>query len=146
MVEFNAFTPLALSIGAMLSIYFMLGHNSKLGRALISTLCIALTVRYVWWHGTMGMPTDQTPLQQAWAWFFFAFETMALMSAVTVYIFMSRSRDRGRDADRAQGSPLLGAPVDVYIATYNEDSDGPRTHHRRRHGHRPSRLARLGSG
>jgi cellulose synthase (UDP-forming) len=120
MIELGAFSPVALSVGAMLLIYFALGHASKFGRAVISILCVALTLRYIVWHGTIGMPIGQTPLQQAWAWFFFAIETMALMSAISVYIFMSRTRDRSPDADRAQLSPLLDAPVDVFIATYNE--------------------------
>jgi cellulose synthase/poly-beta-1,6-N-acetylglucosamine synthase-like glycosyltransferase len=33
---------------------------------------------------------------------------------------MSRHRDRTPDADARQNSPLLDAPVDVFITTYNE--------------------------
>ena len=39
---------------------------------------------------------------------------------MTVYFFLSRTKDRSSDADAAQNSPLLEAPVDVFTVTYNE--------------------------
>jgi hypothetical protein len=66
------------------------------------------------------MPNGKTLLQQAWAWAFFFFEDMNNFSSTMVYFFLSRTKDRSADADAAQNSPLLAAPVDVFIATYNE--------------------------
>ncbi|MGI8569008.1 MAG: glycosyltransferase [Methylocella sp.] len=66
------------------------------------------------------MPNGQNLLQQAWAWTFFFFEAMNNLSSMIVCFFLSRTKDRSADADAAQNSPLLAAPVDVFIATYDE--------------------------
>ena len=89
-------------------------------RAIAAALCILLTFRYLWWHATLGMPKGQTLPQQVWAWIFFLFESMTNLSSVIVFFFLSRTKDRSADADAAQNSPLLEAPVDVFIVTYNE--------------------------
>jgi cellulose synthase/poly-beta-1,6-N-acetylglucosamine synthase-like glycosyltransferase len=120
MIEFSAFGPLLVSAGLMLAMFAMFGRGSKACRAMAAALCIFLTFRYLWWHATMGMPKGQTLLQQAWAWTFFFFEATNNLSSTMVYFFLSRTKDRTADADAAQNSPLLAAPVDVFIATYNE--------------------------
>jgi cellulose synthase (UDP-forming) len=53
---------------------------------------------------------------------FFFFEAMNNLSSAMVCFFLSRTKDRSADADAAQSSPLLAAPVDVFIATYNESA------------------------
>lgn len=120
MVELDAYAPTLLAVGALLSLYLLLGPESKWARALSALLCICLCLRYVWWHGARGMPLGQSPLQQIWAWIFYFFESMAIFSSITVYFFMSRHKDRSAEADARQSSPLHAAPVDVFIATYNE--------------------------
>ena len=120
MIEFSTFGPLLVSAGLMLVMFAILGRGSKACRVITAALCIFLTFRYLWWHATLGMPKGQTLLQQAWAWTFFFFEAMNNFSSTMVYFFLSRTKDRSADADAAQNSPLLAAPVDVFIATYNE--------------------------
>ncbi|MGH6869001.1 MAG: glycosyltransferase, partial [Methylocella sp.] len=120
MIEFGDFGPLLVSVGLMLAMFGIFGRNSKPCRAVAAALCIFLALRYLWWHATLGMPKGQSLLQQAWAWMFFFFEAMNNLSSMMVCFFLSRTRDRSAEADAAQDSPLLAAPVDVFIATYNE--------------------------
>jgi cellulose synthase (UDP-forming) len=120
MIEFGTFGPLLVSAGVMLFMFVTLGRGSQACRAITAALCIFLTLRYLWWHATLGMPKGQTLPQQTWAWTFFFFEAMNNLSSMIVTFFLSRTKDRSADADAAQNSPLLAAPVDVFIATYNE--------------------------
>jgi cellulose synthase (UDP-forming) len=100
--------------------FTIVGRNMQPWRAIAAALCTLLTFRYLWWHATLGMPKGQTLPQQVWAWIFFLFESMTNLSSVIVFFFLSRTKDRSADADAAQNSPLLEAPVDVFIVTYNE--------------------------
>ncbi|MDR3409290.1 MAG: glycosyltransferase [Methylovirgula sp.] len=114
----SAFGPLLLSVGLVaLLVQFGRGQGG-LVRALFSALCIALAARYVWWRFEYSLPANQNIYQQAWAWMFFAFETMSICSSTSVILFMSR---RGGRTPPAQIPPQIAyAPVDVFIATYNE--------------------------
>ena len=100
--------------------FAVLGKRSATARGFGAMMCIALALRYIWWRWTYSIPTDQSPLQQAWVWIFLGFETMSNISCITVYIFLSRTRSRSAVVDARPHSPLLRAPVDVFIATYNE--------------------------
>jgi cellulose synthase (UDP-forming) len=120
MIEFGDFGPLLASTGLMLVMFAVFGRYSKTCRAIAAALCIFLGLRYLWWHVTLGMPKGQNLLQQAWAWIFVFFEAMNNLSSAMVCFFLSRTKDRSADANAAQNSPLLAAPVDVFIATYNE--------------------------
>lgn len=124
MSDLESLAPTLITIGIFLGLSVLGdGTHSRPGRFVAAALCIFLAFRYVWWHGTAGMPKGQGLPSQIWAWTFFFFETMAILSASTVYVFMARTLDRSRDADQHSASPLKGAPVDVLIATYNESAD-----------------------
>ena len=103
--------------------FALLGRRSAPARAFGAATCVLFGLRYLWWRWTCSMPTGQLPWQQAWAWIFLGFETMSTASSITVYFFMSRVRSRSAVVDARAGSPLLRAPVDVLIATYNEERD-----------------------
>jgi cellulose synthase (UDP-forming) len=115
--------PLLLGIGALLILFELAPAAPKLARALASALCIFLWARYVWWRYEYAMPTGQLPWQQVWAWIFFFFESLSIFGSMMVLFFMSRHRDRSSEVRHHLSSPLLGAPVDVFIATYNEPFD-----------------------
>lgn len=123
MYETHAWGPLLISAGLLLSLFAILGRQSGIARIAASAICAGLAFRYLWWRYAVAFPVGQSPIQQGWAWIFFTFEAGSILSSIFVYLFMSRRRDRSADADARQGSPLLSAPVDVLIATYNEDRD-----------------------
>ena len=113
-------SPLLLAAGLPLVAFAWLGTGSPIARALASATCILCGCRYVWWRWGWSMPGDQEVWQQAWAWIFLVFETLTVVSSMSVYFFMSRTRNRSPEVDARAGSTLLSAPVDVFIATYNE--------------------------
>ncbi|MGB6326136.1 MAG: hypothetical protein WBG11_10290 [Methylocella sp.] len=117
MTEFSAFGPLLASAGLMRIMFVVFGCGSKVCRAIAAVLRIFFTLRYLWRHATRGIPKGDTLPRRAWAWTFFLFESTANLSSIIVYFFLSRTNDRSADADAAQNSPLLAAPVEVFIVT-----------------------------
>jgi cellulose synthase (UDP-forming) len=115
---FNALGPLLLSLGALATLIQCRDFNPKVVRALCSALCVVLAARYIGWRFEYSMPIHQNFYQTAWARIFLAFETMSIVSATSVLFFMSRHKDRKPPA--ATPPELADAPVDVFIATYNE--------------------------
>jgi cellulose synthase (UDP-forming) len=110
--------PLLLSVGLLIALVQFRELNPRLVRALCAALCVFVSLRYIWWRFEYSMPFHQNDYQQAWAWIFFAFETMSIVSSTTVLLFMSRHKHREPPA-RAPAE-ITDAPVDVFIATYNE--------------------------
>ena len=118
MIDLPAFGPLLLSVGALATFLQFRNSNPRLARALCSALCIFLAARYMWWRFEYSMPANQNIYQQIWAWMFFAFEGMSQASATSVLFFMSRMRVR--QPPTVTPPQLANAPIDVFIATYNE--------------------------
>jgi len=118
-----AFAPVLLAIATPFAAVILLGQHAWLARIIASATCVVCGLRYLWWRWTWSLPSGQEPWQQAWAWIFLVFETMTIASSLVVYLFMSRTRNRSIEVDARAASPLLAAPVDVFIATYNEDHD-----------------------
>ena len=104
-------------------VFALLGQRSATARVISALLCVLFTSRYLWWRWTYSLPTDQAAWQQAWAWIFLFFETMSNVSCMLICIFMSRTRSRSAVVDARPRSAMLRAPVDVFIATYNEEQD-----------------------
>jgi cellulose synthase (UDP-forming) len=123
MPDLITFAPLLLGAGLLLSLFQVANQAPSLVRALASALCVVLCGRYIWWRYAYAMPVGQEPWQQIWAWIFFVFESLAILSSMTVLLFMSRHRDRSQEVRKHLQSPTLCAPVDVFIATYNESYD-----------------------
>jgi cellulose synthase (UDP-forming) len=123
MPDLITFAPLLLGAGFLLCLFQFANQAPGLVRALASVLCAGMCGRYIWWRYAYGMPVDQEPWQQIWAWIFFAFESLSILGSMTVLLFMSRHRDRSQEVSKHLQSPMLCAPVDVFIATYNESYD-----------------------
>ncbi len=122
MTSLQTWGPLLLTIGLVWGLSQILGHDSRIARGISALTGIAVAIRYLWWRYAMSLPdpADQTTLQTIWTWLFLLTETMAGLTSMSVLGWMSRRRNRSPEADHHSGSPLLNAPVDVFIATYNE--------------------------
>ena len=101
----------------------LLGPHHPLARTVASAICVVCGLRYLWWRWTWSIPDGQAEWQQIWAYVFLLFESATILSTCSVYGFMMRTRNRSADVDARSGSRLLSAPVDVFVATYNEDRD-----------------------
>lgn len=121
MIDFITWGPVLLAAGVLCLIYTGLASKPALARMLASALSIVLALRYIHWRLWNAVPLDQTWWQEAWVFSFVALEMCVVASSILTSFFLSRSRDRSKDADSRQNSRLLSAPVDVFIATYNED-------------------------
>jgi cellulose synthase (UDP-forming) len=121
--DIGALAPLILAIAGPFAALVFLGPASPVARAVSSAICILCALRYGWWRWAWSMPEGQETWQQIIAWAFLVFETMTLIGTILVFLCLSRIRDRSADVDARGNSPLLRAPTDVFIATYNEDRD-----------------------
>lgn len=109
-----------LVLGAVLLAFELGNINKPFIRAGAASLCIVLSFRYLYWRYAYSIPNNQTYLQTTWVYLFLIVETGAVMRSVSTCFFLSRSIDRSPIADSQAHSPLLKAPTDVFIATYNE--------------------------
>jgi cellulose synthase (UDP-forming) len=121
MPDLHLWSPLLFFAGLLLMTFMLLGQHSKYSRAFSSLLCIALYVRYLYWRILFTTPLHQNLAQHIWSRCFLTMEICAVTSNMLLLFFMSRHIDRSSVADTRQNSPLSHAPVDVFIATYNED-------------------------
>lgn len=121
MTELNTIAPLLLVIGALGVCFTWFDPYSKYPRAFAAALCISMTIRYLYWRITYSMPVDQSLPAMLWSRVFLIGEAFTLFSSMLIFFFMSRFRNRSAEADAHANSPLMQAPVDVFIATYNED-------------------------
>ncbi|MFO1184589.1 MAG: glycosyltransferase [Bauldia sp.] len=118
MPELADLGPLLLTLGALVLLYQFHDRYPASVRALCAAVCAFLSARYILWRGFYSIPSHQNAVQTAWAWLFFAFEAGSILSAMSVLFFMSRE---GRSLPAGPAGPeLRAAPVDVFIATYNE--------------------------
>jgi len=121
MFELISLAPLLLAIGSLLACFSITSRSNPYSRAIAAFICVALTVRYAFWRLTVTLPVSVTFADYLWSRVFVMGESATLLSSVLIFIFMARTRDRSKDADKHAASPLTHAPVDVFIATYNED-------------------------
>ena len=123
MPDLAPLAPAAFTVGLLLLLFLVLGHASKVARALAAILCIALTFRYMVWRVLHTTPTHQNLAQHLYARLFLTIELATLISSCLVYFFMSRTVDRKHDATLHANSPLHSSPTDVFVASYNESRD-----------------------
>ncbi len=114
--------PLLITVGLVYGLTQTLGPDSRIGRGIGAVIGIVLALRYLWWRYSASLPdpAEQTVIQTIWTWLFLITETMAGITSISLFAWMSRRLNRSAEADRCSGSPLLTAPVDVFISTYNE--------------------------
>ena len=122
-MDLTLWTPLLFCACVCFCLTALPGLPKAACRATLAAFAALCYGRYFLWRITAGMPTHQGIVQHAWSDLFLGFETLYLLSNVLALFFLSRHRDRSPDADRAADSPLLRAPTDIFIATYNEGRD-----------------------
>jgi cellulose synthase (UDP-forming) len=120
----TAWGPTLLTLGAFLCIAWLspadeTRRGARLVRIAAATLSAALVLRYATWR-VQALPDRQSLLAETWVIVFVTIEMLNALSGLLVLLFLSRTIDRSAEADAAQDSPLLSAPTDVFIATYNE--------------------------
>ena len=81
---------------------------------------IVVTCLYAVWRVTDGLPADQGLIANVGVGFYVAFEMANLLGSCITYLMLSRTRSRSAEADIHANHPVCRAPVDVFIATYNE--------------------------
>ena len=121
--DWGLLLPVIVALTLPYLAFTLLGRQSAVARAVGAAICVMFCLRYIWWRWNYSWPIDQLAWQQAWAWIFLVFETMTNVSNIMIYVFMSRTRSRSAIVDARLTSPLLHAPVDVFVATYNENLD-----------------------
>lgn len=120
MFDLATYAPLMLAIGVLLLQFHVFGSGSRYGRAFAAVTCILGLLRYLYWRILYSLPIHERPIERIWTWSFLAVECGAVLSSIFVHLFLARHIDRSAIADERQRSPLLDAPVDVFIVTYNE--------------------------
>jgi cellulose synthase (UDP-forming) len=119
--ELHTWGPLFLVAGLLLINFVVLEENLKYARAFGAVVCIGAAMRYLYWRCNFTLPPDQSWAEKIWSWGFLGMEVGTVVSTTLVQFFMSRHIDRKEIADARKDSPLLNRPVDVFIATYNEE-------------------------
>ena len=119
MTASEALAPGLLAAGAMFTGFALLGRASPLARALAAAVAAAMLLRYAHWRWSVPLPANGAA-ETAWSHAFLLLESLSILSNLLVLLFMSRTLDRSPEADAGRNSPLIGAPVDVFICTYNE--------------------------
>jgi cellulose synthase (UDP-forming) len=115
--------PLVLSILLPWLAFVLLGPRSPIARVVVAGSSMLIVVRYLWWRWAYSIPDDQDWWQAALTWTFLIIESAATFGTLLSFFFMSRYRDRSPEVDARPNAATLAAPVDVFIATYNEDAE-----------------------
>ena len=115
--------PLLLAMDLPVTIFAVFGPQSIISRVSALLIGVVLAWRYANWRVFCSMPADQGVAGNVWATAFLVLELVTVVSATLLLFFMTRTRDRSSEVDARSGSTLLTAPVDVFIATYNESYD-----------------------
>ncbi len=120
----TVWTPALLTLGVFLGFAWLVPRDegrsaARFGRALAALFTAAMTLRYVTWR-VDALPPAQSWAQDLWVMVFLVAEMLNHLSNLMALFFLSRTCNRSAEADAAQDSPLIRAPTDVFIATYNE--------------------------
>jgi cellulose synthase (UDP-forming) len=94
-------------------------------RAAMLAISSVLAWRYIAWRATETVLPLEATLESVLSWAFLGIEALNTLSATTAALFLSCTLDRRPEADRHRNwwAPSPPPPVDVYIATYNEERE-----------------------
>ncbi|MDO5527925.1 MAG: glycosyltransferase [Paracoccus sp. (in: a-proteobacteria)] len=115
---------LAIIAGIALLAWPVFNGSSKVGRAALFAIAMALVLRYMWWRATQTLAPFGLTLDCLASWSFFAIEAASLIGSLSSFVIFSRLRERGTEVDANLGWWGENPPrVAVLIATYNEEQD-----------------------
>lgn len=113
-----------LAGGSALWLAFLLrGRADPVLRTVWALACMALGLRYAVWRLSDALPGPQGAIIDAGVAVFVAFEMLSLLSGLLNLLMLSRTIERSGEADRHADHPVCQSPVDVFIATYNENRE-----------------------
>lgn len=108
-------------VGLFWLLLLLRGRSDPWVRMGFAAVCILMTIRYGAWRATASLPETDQVFGTVWARLFLGVELITLVSQVISIGVLSRTRQRsGELAGLPVGS---AAPVDVFIATYNESRE-----------------------
>lgn len=114
--------PTVLMLAVLLAVMRFSPQPRPWSRALVVSILLALTIRYVAWRSLSTLNLGQ-PLNGVFSALLFLFEMLTLLSGSIQLFLMLRVQDRKKQADQLSQSVLDGsyAPtVDILIPTYDE--------------------------
>jgi cellulose synthase (UDP-forming) len=122
--DLSVWSPALATLGVFLCLAWLVPRDetrpaAHLGRMLAASLTGGLTLRYVSWR-VGALPQAQSWPQDLWVMVFLVAEMLNHLSNLMALFFLSRTCNRSAEADAAADSPLIHAPTDVFIATFNE--------------------------
>jgi cellulose synthase (UDP-forming) len=116
---------LGLTLLMALGLAFFGRSEKQLHRAIFGAFVCVLLLRYVMWRASETLPDASHGFASVWAYVFFTFEMIAVSYSLFAAIVMVRRRDGTPAADRGEARLRRAGravpPVDVFIATYNEE-------------------------
>ncbi|MGF1619341.1 MAG: glycosyltransferase [Rhodomicrobiaceae bacterium] len=122
---FSNYAPTLLVIGLALLVLPFIRPTQPVMRALLVAATIILTWRYMAWRLTETVHPLDSGVNGIASWAFAGLETLSAISATVAGLFLLRYKDRRSEATHYAEwwSPGPPPPVDVFIATYNEDRE-----------------------
>lgn len=98
-------------------------RKNNIIRIVFSAIVVSLSARYLFWRWKLNIPESFTLLSKIYCYIYLILESVNLLNSSITAFWLSRSINRSFEVNRHKNSPLLNAPVDVFIPTYNEGAE-----------------------
>lgn len=116
-----ALAPVLIVIGCAMLLLPRISRDNAIGRMVLTAICAALTLRYVYWRFTETLPAPGLHADAVWGYLFLVFEMGSVLGCLLSLFFMSRTINRSTEADQNLNwfgdTPPL---IDIFIPTYDE--------------------------
>ncbi|MDD5698516.1 MAG: glycosyltransferase [Victivallaceae bacterium] len=124
-----SFDLTSLRIMLIIAIFWLLAvpglsKTRDSNRAVVTIFTALIGLNYLLWRFFRTvLPFTGSPVNKAWIYFVFIIEVLAFVEVCIFLLIMSRYKSRSEEADRYQVVPRGTPSVDVFIPTYNEETD-----------------------
>lgn len=109
-----------LIVTATLALRSQALRNAQAIRSVFSVCVGLLSLRYILWRWLTPLPSDFGLAATLYCYVFLVCESINMLNSLISVFWLSRSISRSGTVDARWNSPMLRAPVDVFIPTYNE--------------------------